>query len=62
MALAVVVALATFVAGTYHLYSNGAAHGWPWDAVIGNTNFTTSKSRQARILHDPRVVAGTSAR
>ncbi len=62
IALAVVVALGVFLAGTDHLYANGGAHGWPWDAVIGNVNFTMSKARESAIVHDRRVAAATPAR
>jgi hypothetical protein len=62
VALAVVVALGVFLAGIDHLYTNPAAHGWPWDAVIGNVNFTMSKARESAILHDPRVDTATRAR
>jgi hypothetical protein len=62
IALAVVVALALFVAGTDHLYGTSVAHGWPWDAVIGNTNFTMTKARESDIVHDRRVRAATAAR
>ena len=41
---------------------SGAAHGWPWDAVIGNTNFNMSSDREARIMNDRRVAAATRAR
>jgi hypothetical protein len=62
IALAIVVALGVFLAGTDHLYSSAEAHGWPWDAVIGNTNFTMSKARESAIVHDPRVTEATRAR
>jgi hypothetical protein len=62
LVLAVVVALGVFLAGTDHLNTNSSAHGWPWDAVIGNVNFTMPKAREAAIVRDPRVAAATSAR
>jgi putative ABC transport system permease protein len=61
-ALAVVVGLGVFAAAVDHLYANGAARGWPWDAVVGNTNFTMSKARENNIVHDRRVAAATRAR
>ena len=62
VALAVVVGLGVFVAGTDHLYSAGSAHGFPWDAAIGNTNFTMSKARETAIVRDRRVATATRAR
>jgi hypothetical protein len=62
IALAIVVALGVFLAGTDRLYTNGVAHGWPWDAVVGNTNFTMSQARESAIVHDRRVSAATAAR
>jgi hypothetical protein len=62
IALALVIALGMFLAGTDHLDTDGAAHGWPWDAVIGNTNFPMPKARESAIVRDARVAAATRAR
>jgi hypothetical protein len=62
LALAIVVALGVFLAGTDHLYADPGAHGWPWDAVIGNVNFSMSKARERAIMADRRVAAATAAR
>jgi hypothetical protein len=62
IALAICVALSLFLASADHLEANGAAHGWPWDAVIGNTNFVMTKARESAIVHDRRVTDATRAR
>jgi hypothetical protein len=62
VALALVVGLGMFLSGSDHLFSNGEAHGWAWDAVIGNVNFSMSKARETKLLADPRVAAASSAR
>ena len=62
VALALVVALAMFLSGSDHLYGRGDAHGWDWDAVIGNVNFPMTRARERKLLADPRVAAASTAR
>lgn len=61
-ALTIVTALAVYVGGVGHLYSDREAHGWPWDAAIGNTNFPLSKSTVKQLSHDGRIRHLTRAR
>ncbi len=59
--LAVLTAVGVYVSGVDHLYAVPAAHGWPWDAAIGNINFPLSQDTADRIDRDPRIAAHTSA-
>lgn len=54
-ALALVTSLAIYVAGVDHLYAVPKAHGWSWDAAIGNTNFPLSKSTAGKLARDGRI-------
>ncbi|MCJ7436989.1 MAG: hypothetical protein MUP97_04405 [Acidimicrobiia bacterium] len=60
--LAIVTALGVYVASVDHLYSVPEAHGWQWDAAIGNLNFPLSDTTATRLANDPRVRAHTKAR
>ncbi len=60
-ALAVVVASAMFVGGVDRLYAEPSGHGWPWDAVVGNTNFPLSSETMNRLRTDPRIARRTVA-
>lgn len=53
--LAIVVTLAIYVAGVDRLYSVRAAHGWRWDAAIGNVNFPLAKDTSKRLAADADV-------
>jgi ABC-type lipoprotein release transport system permease subunit len=61
VAVAVVVAIALFVGGIDRVYAHGGSHGFPWDAVVGNVNFSMSDEDAARIAADPLVDAATIA-
>jgi putative ABC transport system permease protein len=60
-ALAVVTAVAVYVAGVDHLYSVPEAHGWRWDAAIGNTNFPLADATTTSLAADGRVRGQTRA-
>jgi putative ABC transport system permease protein len=60
-ALTVVAAVAVFVAGVDRLYSEPAAHGWRWDAAIGNTNFPMAETTTESLARDRRVRRQTRA-
>jgi hypothetical protein len=62
VAFAVVTALSIYVAGTDRLYAAPAAHGWPWDAVVGNTNFELSGATVRNAERDPQLRHVTAAR
>jgi hypothetical protein len=62
VALLLVTALAVVVGGIDRLYTQPAAHGWPWDAVIGNVNFTMPRAQLQRLERDDRFRATTVAR
>jgi hypothetical protein len=62
LALAIILSLGVVVAAVDHVYVDRVAHGFPWDAAIGNTNFTMSKARENAIVHDGRVRAATRGR
>ena len=61
VALAVVTATAVFVGGVDALYSQPSRHGWPWDAVVGNTNFALDPNTLNALLEDERVDGLTTA-
>ncbi len=60
-ALAVIAGVGVFVGGVDHAYTSRAAHGWPWDVVIGNVNMEMKPPTVARLLADHRLAARTSA-
>jgi hypothetical protein len=60
--LLLVLATGMFVAGIDGLYHDPAAHGWPWDAVIGNVNFALPTSVATQMAHDHRITQQTLAR
>jgi hypothetical protein len=60
-ALAVLAAVAVYVAGVDRLYSVPEAHGWRWDAAIGNTNFPLTEATVAALADDERVSGRTRA-
>jgi hypothetical protein len=59
--LALVTGLAVFVGGVDRLYSVPAAHGWAWDAVVGNVNFPLDPSTAHDLARDPQVAGHTRA-
>jgi hypothetical protein len=59
--LVLVLATGMFVAGIDDLYDEPAAHGWPWDAVIGNVNFPLPGSVATQMARDHRVTEQTVA-
>lgn len=61
VALAIVSALGVYVAGIDHVRGHRAAHGWPWDVAIGNTNFHLSARTERRLGSDPRLTRRTTA-
>jgi putative ABC transport system permease protein len=61
-ALVIVTAVAMFVGGVDRLYNVSAEHGWPWDAAIGNVNFTLSQETLAELSEDPRLERQTPVR
>jgi hypothetical protein len=61
-ALTIVTALAMFVGGVDRIYGVPAEHGWPWDAAIGNVNFSLSDKIPTQLASDERVESQSSAR
>lgn len=59
--LAAVVAIAVYLSAVDHAYRVPAAHGWPWDAAVGNTNFQLQPDTTSRLAQDRRVSARTDA-
>jgi len=59
--LAVLTGVGVYVGGVDHLYGNRAAHGFAWDAVIGNTNFPFNPDTADALANDPRITAQTAA-
>jgi len=59
--LAVLVAVGVYVGGADRLYTSRSAHGWVWDAAIGNTNFPLDPATAAKLAADPRITAQTGA-
>ena len=57
--LAVLTTVGVYVSGVDHVYGNRAAHGWSWDAAIGNTNFPLSADTADEIANDPQISAST---
>jgi hypothetical protein len=62
LALTVVAAIAVCVASVDNLYASRPAHGWPWDAIVGNVNFVMKDPQLTRLVHDPRFASVTQAR
>ncbi len=60
-AATLIVAVGVVVGGVDRLYTDSAAHGWPWDVVVGNTNFAMSKTVRERLVRDDRLVAAVPA-
>jgi FtsX-like permease family len=61
VAVALIAAIGVVVTGIEHLYSRPAAHGWAWDAVIGNTNFDLPQPILERALSDDRFAEAVPA-
>jgi len=59
--LAVVTGIGVYVSGVDHAFDDPAAHGFPWDAAIGNTNFTLQPDTAQRVAADRRVTAVSDA-
>jgi len=59
--VALMTGLAVYGAGVDHAYASAGAHGWEWDAVVGNVNFPLRASTEDEILHDHAVVSATRA-
>ena len=53
--LSIVVTLAIYLAGVDQLYSVPAAHGWRWDAALGNVNFRLAEYTTERLTADADV-------
>jgi hypothetical protein len=58
--VAIAVALGMYVAGANHLYSVPDAHGWRWDAAIGNVNFPLAETTARQLDSDPAIRAMTT--
>jgi hypothetical protein len=54
-ALAVVTAVAVYVGGVDELHSVPDAHGWRWDAAIGNVNFPLAPETAEALAEDERI-------
>jgi hypothetical protein len=58
--LVVVTATGMWIAGVDEFHSDPATHGWPWDVVIGNSNFDLPSADLTSLKADARF-AGTTA-
>ena len=61
-AIAIVTAVAIYVGGVDHLYTEPPARGWEWDAIVGNTNFELSKATIRKAAHDDQIRRETGSR
>jgi hypothetical protein len=61
-ALAIVTAVGIYVGGVDRLYTVPDAHGWEWDAAIGNSNFPLADETAATLAADDRIAHRTQAR
>jgi hypothetical protein len=61
VAVAIMCAVGTYVAGIDHLYSDPGAHGWNWDVAMGNTNFRLSHATRVATRKDDRFTHETIA-
>lgn len=59
--LVLALAAGVWVAGVDATYDNAARHGWPWDVVIGNSNFTLPATDAAALRSDSRFDGTTAA-
>jgi hypothetical protein len=59
--LIVVTAAGMWVAGVDKFHGDPASHGWPWDVVIGNSNFALPADDTTKLSTDPRFIAMTAA-
>ena len=53
------VSLATWIGGLHHVDTDEAAHGWLWDAAIGNVHFDMRIETVVELQRDPRIAAST---
>ena len=53
------VSLATWIGGLHHVDTDEAAHGWLWDAAIGNVHFDMRNETVVELQRDPRIAAST---
>jgi hypothetical protein len=61
LSVALVVGVAVYGAGLDHLHESGAAHGFPWDAMVGNVNFPLNGARLADLQNDSSIVSSAMA-
>lgn len=61
-AFAIVTAVAIYTSGVDRLYTEPVARGWPWDAVVGNTNFELSRSTVRHAARDEQIHSVTGSR
>jgi hypothetical protein len=60
-ALAVAVGFGIVLTGAVDLRNRPASHGWPWDVVIGNSNFTLAPDVLTKLTGDSRIAYSTVA-
>jgi hypothetical protein len=59
--LAVTVAAGMWIGGVDEFHDNRPRHGWPWDLIVGNTNFELSADHTSALLGDHRFSAISAA-
>jgi hypothetical protein len=59
--LVVVTATGMWIAGVDDFYNDPATHGWPWDVVIGNSNFEFPAADLTSLKADTRFAGITAA-
>lgn len=59
--LAIVTAIGVYLSGVDHVFTSPPAHGWSWNAAVGNTNFTLAPDTASKLAGDRRVAASTDA-
>lgn len=61
LSVALVVGVAGYAAGLSRLHGERAAHGFPWDAVVGNPNFAMDGARRDDLRGDTNIAASADA-
>ena len=57
VSVALVLGVGAYLAGLSHLHGDRAAHGFPWDAMVGNVNFPLDAAQLADLRDDSNIVA-----
>ena len=59
LAVALVLGVGGYDAGLSHLHDDGPAHGFPWDAMVGNVYSILDGTRLADLRNDPSIGASS---